>query len=197
MPKNDQYKKLASINLGSAYFDHYQSHLGIPVDNLIFECEELPHKIQILVYRNVFKDCVTFSTLGLSHYFTNSKGCGEIVCSVDSFERFVPQIIFGTIKTLIIRDIGIGWGIGLSGNENISKEFVSHTGKNCIYITHTNPFPNSFSTVPIKTSDFTPRVYLMILISQKEYEIFCAIGAEAFEAYLEKERIDPFNVLRK
>lgn len=46
-------------SLGVAYLDHYENFLGKPIDNLVFKDPSLNWKIQILVFQNVFDNCVT------------------------------------------------------------------------------------------------------------------------------------------
>ncbi|MDG9669283.1 suppressor of fused domain protein [Hahella sp. CR1] len=187
------------MNFGEAYYDHYEKYLGKPVDNFVFEDPSLGWKIQVLVYSNVFEGCVTFATVGLSHFSKELKECGELVCVVDRVEEEVPKIIFNTIKTIVLNKMELGWGIGIAGNDKVSARFVNATSKNCVYITDPLPFPEGFSVLQKEygIAESSPRVYLMLFISQEEYQYFCDKGAKEFESYLERESVDPFNVMRK
>ncbi|MBP8171913.1 MAG: suppressor of fused domain protein [Pseudomonas sp.] len=185
------------MDLAGLYYDHYQKFLGVAVDNLIFESPALDCKIQILVYAGVFEGCITFATVGLSHYSRELGGVGEIVCVVDALEEEVPGIIFNTIKTIVLDRMELGWGIGISGNSKVAPKFVEVTSKDCVYITNPLPFPEGFSFVDgCCEGRSSLRVYLMIFISSSEYQIFCERGGEGLEHYLWEREIDPFHVMR-
>ena len=124
--------------------------------------------------------------------------CGELVCVVDAVEEEVPKIIFNTIKTIVLNKMELGWGVGITGCDKVSARFVNVTSKDCVYITDPLPFPEGFSVLPKGHGVVeSPRVYLMLFISQEEYRYFCDRGAKEFESYLEREGVDPFNVMRK
>lgn len=184
-------------NIGEAYFDHYEKYLGKPVDNIVFEDDKLGWKIQVLVFSNVFENCVTFATMGLSHFSNEVGSIGELVFVADSSEKYIPEIVFNTVKTIVLSKMRLGWGMGIAGTEKISSKFVAETGKDSIYIAKPMPFPESFSTLDLPENGGTPKVYLGIFVSSPEYKLFCESGAEKFEEYLEFNQIDPFNLKRK
>lgn len=190
-------KDLNDDKLSGAYYDHYEKYLGKPVDYLVFSDRQLGRKILVLIFSNVFTGCVTFATIGLSFFSKNVQECGELVCVVDAAEEYIPDLLFNTVRTLVINKIKLGWGTGITCGENKFTELVKATNKNSVYITDPLPFPEPFSHLDVDLDLVEPRVYLCILISKNEYALFCSHGAKEFELYLEKNNIDPFNVMRR
>jgi hypothetical protein len=183
--------------LAEAYFDHYEEYLGQVVDRIVFDDPRLGRKIQVLVYSKVFPGCVTFVTLGLCHFPDEKRRHAELVCVVDAVEEEIPQLMFNTAKTLVVDKMELGWGTGLKGVEKVSARFAEVTSKNCVYLANPLPFPEGFADLSKECANVPPpRVYLMLLISREEYDYFSKHGAIEFENYLERERIDPFDVMR-
>ena len=101
-------------NLGSEYLDHYEKYLGSPVDRYLMDAEDIPRKVQLLKYDNVFEDCSTFTTLGLSSYSNEFEGeFFELIVVTDTDSRLnksIPKLIYSIIITVVLQGVKIRWG---------------------------------------------------------------------------------------
>lgn len=185
------------INYGELYYDHYSKFLGQPIDREInINNEEMP-SIQILIYENVFEECLVYSTLGFSKYEDVVGENVEVTLVVDEGFRSVGYILANSLFYCIGNCIRIGRGVAISGIENIEKTFVQKYNKNAVYFTEPFGFPEDFSNVLTKSEDKNGKILLAFFISQSEYDYFVKFGTEKFEDLLEEKNIDPFQISRK
>jgi hypothetical protein len=189
-------------NLGSDYLDHYEKYFGTPVYRDVVDADDMPRKIQLLRYTNVFQGCVTFATLGLSSYSNELGGeyC-EIVIVVDDCIENIPKIVFSVVRTIIFNKHSLHWGDYFVGLEDVDSEFVSKTGKDTFYVTLPSPLPNEFANVITNNAfllknNIKPRIFMGLFISKQEKEYLRVNGEERFEEWLETMSIDPFDICR-
>jgi hypothetical protein len=189
-------------NLGSEYLDHYEKYFGNPAYRYVMDDGELPRKIQLLKYDNVFEGCTTFASLGVSSYSNELKGnFFEVVVVVDACLESIPKLLFSVIRTIILQNIEFDWGSYFTGLEGIDESFVSVTGKDTFYATLPSPLPKEFGIVPTSNSflaenNIRPKVFMGLFISGREKEYLKVNGKEKFEERLELLNIDPFDICR-
>lgn len=189
-------------NLGSDYLDHYEKYFGTPIYRDVMDADDLPRKVQLLRYDNVFEGCTTFASLGMSSYSSELDGdFYEIVVIVDKYVNNMPKLIFSVIRTAIMQGVGFEWGRYFVGLEDIDKEFVTATGKDTFYVTLPSPLPDEFSNVVTHNSflinnNIKPKIFMGLFISNKEKEYLKNNGKVAFEDQLERLAVDPFDICR-
>ena len=75
------------------YYDHYQEYLSRAIDREIFECNKDLPQIQILKYEKVFKDCIVYSTIGLTKYNEVLNNVLEVTMVSDSAFDDISSIL--------------------------------------------------------------------------------------------------------
>lgn len=189
-------------NLGTDYYDHYEKFLGNPIDYIIFEDDKIPKKIQILVYDNVFDNCLVFASLGFSHYADSVGGeFAEIILAADEEFEAIPELLFNSIRSIILQKMDFSWGLSITGLEKINKDFFNRTNKNSLYFTLPLILPTEFSEIKsqnkfIMKKNLKPHAYMAFFISDLENNYFKKYGAEKFEDLLETNNVDPLEIYR-
>ncbi|WP_045519969.1 suppressor of fused domain protein [Neobacillus niacini] len=183
-------------NFGELYYDHYNKFLGEPNDREVFiNNEELP-SIQVLIYENVFEECLVYNTLGFSKYEEIVGDNVEVSMVVDGAFNSAGYILANALFYCISNRIEVVRGVAISGIENIDRAFVQKYDKNAGYLTEPFAFPEEYRNVCNETKYKNGRMLLAFFISQMEYEYFVKYGTDKFEELLEERNVDPFNVAR-
>lgn len=183
-----------SVNWGECYYDHYTRFLGHPVEQEIFRQSDNLPSLQILSYNKVFEGCQVFCSLGLSHYSLEVGGTSEVYLPIDDGWKDAPYLLANTLFFLIQNNMTMGWGLSISGIEQILPRFTDDFNKVAIYFTNALGLPEDFSVV--NCSSMAGKIYLAIFISKAEHEFFKQQGAEEFESLLEARKVDPFSIRR-
>ncbi len=189
-------------NLGSDYLDHYERYFGNPIYRDVMEADDLPRKIQLLRYDNVFEECMTFASLGVSSYSNELLGdFFEVVVVVDKYFEHIPKMVFSIFRAAINKGVKFEWGSYFTGLEDVDREFVSATGKDTLYVTLPSPLPEDFLNVVTDNSfliknEIKPKVFMCLFISSEEKEFLKINGKEMFEDQLEEMGVDPFDLCR-
>jgi hypothetical protein len=191
------------VNLGSEFLEHFERSLGPVVNRYVLDDPELPRKIQILEFHNVFQGCVTFATLGLCNYSNNTEGrFNELIVVTDDLVDHIPKIIFSVVRTIIHNNLKLNVGLYVTGLEEIDSSFCKVSGKSALYFTSPIPLPLEFeylhtSNPFLLDSEEKPRIFMGLMISQKECEFIRVKGHLCFEDKLEQLDIDPFDICRE
>ena len=185
------------INYAEEYYDHYQEYLGKAIYREVFECNKDLPQIQILKYEKVFKDCIVYSTIGLTKYIGTTDGVLEVSMVVDSAFDNTAYILANVLFYCIQNDIKIQSGVAISGIENIDLGFFENYNKNSIYFTEPYAFPEEFMYVYDEKDNMVGKVLLAFFISKSEYDYIVNYGCDEFESLLEENNVDPFNIKRK
>ena len=185
------------INYAEEYYDHYQEYLGRAIDREIFECNKDLPQIQILKYEKVFKDCIVYSTIGLTKYNEVLNNVLEVTMVSDSAFDDISSILANVLFFCIQNDIQIINGATISGIENINKEFSNKYDKCAICFTEPYAFPEEYMDVYDIEDNKIGEVLLAFLISQKEYDYIIKYGYDRFEDLLERNNVDLFNIARE
>src|SRR3954468_13643232 len=105
-------------NWGERYFDHYLKYFGPIKERKIFESGDAP-SIQILTFENVFENCRTFCSLGLSHYSEEIGETAEVFVTTDDYWDAVPTIFANMLFFIVGQKMQIGWGMNVGGFEKL------------------------------------------------------------------------------
>lgn len=181
-------------NLGEIFLGHYEKYLGDFFERIVYRKNDEWPAIQLLKYRNVFEGCITYATLGVSHYREVLKNNCEIVMVVDDSFDECANLLANALFYVIERQFEFGRGIVIGGIENINKEFASRCHKSALYFTETYSFPDDFSYI---SDDKIGKIYMAFLISNSEHEFINEKGADKFEELLEASECDIFDVNRE
>ncbi len=185
-------------NWGELYYDHFHKFLGQPIDRKIYQQDNFTKSIQVLVYEKVFSKCMTFCSLGLSHYSKSIQKTAEVCLVVDDAFDDSMMIFSNLLFYIVKKEFQMGWGLGIGGVKNINPNFEAKYKKAAIYITSPYPFPDDFSIIKMPQSNTQiGHVFWGFFISKMEYQYFKKYGAESFESMIEKKGIDPFSISRK
>lgn len=183
-----------NVNWGECYYDHYAKFLGTPVERQVFRKDDQSPSIQILAYDGVFKGCRVFCSLGLTHYSSEVSAVGEVVLPLDAGWEDVPSLLANVLFYIVQKPMSLGWGMSISGIDNISPEFTRAFNKTALYFTTPYGFPQDFNRVDCQTG--VGDMYLAFFISASEHAFFTTHGAEQFENLLEVHNVDPFTLQR-
>lgn len=183
------------LNWGECYYDHFEKHLGKPVDRIRFFQNERSSRpwMQIISYDNIFEGCRAFCSLGLSNYGSQIGKIAEIFMPVDEAWEDTPSILAAVLSHLIQRRLHIGRGTTVNFS-NVFPDFVAQFGKTTIYFAEPFGTPEDFERV--KCGSDIGEVFLASYISEAEYRFLKEYGAEKFEALLEEKQVDVFNIKR-
>lgn len=180
-----------------SYFDHYEKTLGVARRRDVFEIIGTDQKVQILAYKNVFPETVTFCSIGLSNFSSSIGTTAEVMVVVDEGWEFIPFILAQAISLIVTKPMKVGWGFVVSGESIVNPEYYEKYMKEALYFTHPMGFPNEFYTVVNADSSIAGEIYMGIPISNKEVELFSSVGAELFEKEMQSNNVDPFSLNRK
>lgn len=185
------------ITWAETYYDHYERILGVAQRRDVFEVYDTDKNIQILAYKNVFPKCVTFCTIGLSHFESRVGAVSELIMVVDEGWEYIPKVLAEAASYLIREPMQVGWGFSIGGESGMNPEYFKRFSKEATYFTHPMGFPDDFYTIIKKDSDKVGEIYMGIPISVEEKKLFGSIGAKEFESEMEKNNVDPFCLSRK
>lgn len=179
-------------NIGELIMDHYEKYLGEFEDCLIFKGDENAPSIQLLQFDNVFKDCKTYATIGLSKYADIIKDVYEVVMIVDDAMEESATILANVLFYIINNNVELNSGTYIEGIKNINEEFGIKRNKNAVYFTETYAFPDEFSTINEEV-----KMCLAFFISEEECDYIKKFGCDKFEDYLEDNNVDIMNINRQ
>ncbi|MBQ3545169.1 MAG: suppressor of fused domain protein [Lachnospiraceae bacterium] len=179
-------------NIGELIMDHYEKYLGEFEDCLIFKGDENSSSIQLLQYDNVFKDCKTYATIGLSKYADIIKDVYEVVMVVDDAMEECATILANALFYIINNNVKLNRGTYIEGIKNINEEFGIKHNKTAVYFTETYAFPDEFSTINEEV-----KMCLAFFISEEECDYIRKFGCDKFEDYLEDNNVDIMNINRQ
>lgn len=182
MEKND---------LGELIYNHYENYLGTMSDRKVYKNVHCDSTIQILFYKNVFKDCITFASFGLSKY--NSENCdkNEIVLIVDDDFYTSASILANILFFFIINKKNIFSGTFVKGLQNINKDFCLLHKKNALYFTDGCILPEDFFATCSQV-----KLLVSFFITNEECEYIEKNGNIKFEQLLESKKCDVLDLNR-
>ena len=172
--------------------DHYISYLREPAEAVSWESEK--GTLQILNFKNVFKDCMVFCSLGFAKFSKDTSNIyQECVFVVDNSFEEARNLFAGVLLYLGEERGGLDPGISQAGNKQLDPDFVSKYDKNGFYFTKMHALPQEFSKVDFAGNN---EILMAFLISEKEHEFIQLKGPIAFEEELSKFDMDPFDISR-
>lgn len=184
-------------NLGELILNHYETYLGEFVDRKVYQMSGGAPAIQLLEYKNVFENCTTYATIGLTKYFSRIDNLCEVVLVVDDDYEKSAKILANSLFFMIQNRISFGTGTAIAGVGVIDKEYEKKNGKQAVYYTETHLFPEEFSVIRDGNGNKKVNLYMAFMISQAEYKCFEEKGAEALEDLLELKEADVFDIDRE
>ncbi|MGO8672313.1 MAG: hypothetical protein ACLQVD_13230 [Capsulimonadaceae bacterium] len=207
------------------YLDHFARYLGEPDRAALFSVADGLPPIRILSYNNVIAGCRVFASLGLSAYLPEGASC-EVICPVDTGWDEMPAILADGLFHFVGRAHSASeeanpcgaqclgsFDEDESGGDDVSRATDFHLqrgmavdgvgrgsldrqfGKTAIYLTDPFEMPEEFAFVEDRGRQ--GRVYLVICLSQSEYEYLIANDCEHLEDRLEECGVDPYDIRRK
>lgn len=182
------------MNWGQCYIDHYPIYLGEAKEQTVFRQGQGP-SIQILTFADDLAALQIFCSLGLTHYHKEIQMHAEVCCPIDDGWSYVPAIIANSLFYIVQQRMSMGWGISISGVENVAPEFCRKYKKSAVYYTHPNGFPKDFSNVNCCSQE--GHIYMAVFISAEEHRFFLDHGAEQLESLWEQSEIDIFELRRR
>ncbi|NWJ45626.1 MAG: suppressor of fused domain protein [Chloroflexi bacterium] len=180
------------MSFGECYYDHYINYLKDPIRRSIIFINDNSPKIQILMFEHVFRDCIIFCTLGLTHYF---KEKFEIFLPVEGDEKEVLLVFSSILDFIVERNVVIERGIYFRNIAKLFPAFVYKYHKTAIYFTTPFGIPSSFDIV--KCGERQGKIYQAIFISEIECEYLEKNGVEELETLLEQKEIDIYQLSRE
>lgn len=184
------------ITWAEAYFDHYKKNLGDARRRDVFEIDGTQMKVQILAYKNVFPNTLTFCSIGLSSFSDEVSAVAELMVVVDEGWEYMPSVLAQAVSYMVTKPMKVGWGFAISGDARINPNFYKRYGKDALYFTHPMGLPDEFYSVTKSDSNNVGEIYMGIPISRSELDLFKKLGADKFESFMQKEGVDPFSMLR-
>jgi hypothetical protein len=181
---------------GECYFDHFSRYLRAPIARQVFETDAGSPSIQILAYENVFPQCMTFCTIGLSHFEREVGGVCEIVLPVDDGLDDVPFILTNTLLFMRNSGTSIVRGASAWGIEQVQETFARRFEKSALYFTDPIGLPEPFADVTCGEGA-RGRVLMGIFISEAEFRFLHQQGTEAFENALAEQEVDFCSLSRR
>lgn len=177
------------MSLGEDILNHYQLYLGEYINAEVYSDSQ--HNIQLLGYTNVFENCLTFASFGLSNYSDSIANSCEVVMAVDDDYDNCASVFMNALFFVMKEKMQFGRGTLIEGIEHISKEFTKLHNKSALFFTHTYIFPDNFSEVSEKC-----KLYMAFFVTENEAEYIRKFGCEQFEDLLEKKNCDIIDVNR-
>jgi hypothetical protein len=182
------------MNWGACYLDHYAKYFGAPVAREVFSQDPDESTIQILAHDGVFKGCRVFSSLGLSHYADDVGSIAEVIVPVDDGWDAVPRLVANALFHMVKEQMAIGWGVAIGGLRRVDPNFSRRYGKEALYLANVYGLP--VGAEKVSCEDRKGSLYLGIFLAESEYRLFLEGGAEALEAALERNKVDPYHLSR-
>lgn len=178
--------------LGEEILNHYDKYLGDYFQREVYRINDALPSIQLLKYSNIFENCMTYATIGVSNYEKVINNKCEIVMIVDDSYDECADLFANALFYVINKKIEFGRGIVIDGVDNLNKDFSAVYDKSAFYFTETYVFPDGFSHI-----SHNKKMYMAFLISQRESEFIKNKGADKFEDLLESMECDVFDIRRK
>lgn len=179
-------------NIGKMILNHYNNYLGDYCERKVYKANLNSPSIQLLKYKNVFENCMTYASIGLSNYKDIINNSCEVIMVVDDNYDECAKLLANSLFYIINNRIEFGRGVFIEGIENLNEDFSVQHKKNTFYFTETYAFPDDFSHI---SND--EKMYMAFLISQQECQFIKKYGANEFEDQLEKMECDVFDINRK
>lgn len=176
-------------NVAERLLSHYEEFLGNYTSAQLYKNEE-GASIQVLEYENVFEDCKTYMSFGVSNFGLNIHNKREIVLNVDNdFDR--ASCIFANVLMYLVENNAHFYkGSYIEGISAFDEDFCAEHKKSGVYITEAYPFPEEF----LMCGDI--KIYMCFFISEEELEYLKKNGSDSFEDYLEENEIDIMELNR-
>lgn len=178
---------------GECYLDHFESYLGTPIRQNVFELGANGAKIQVIEFDNVFGGCRAFCSFGLSRFATEIGQIAEVFMPVDEGWNSTPLILANVLSYMILHNIKIGWGRSISFAD-LHPDFVEDFKKTAIYFAIPFGVPDGFEQV--ECGGKVGGVYLACYITEAEHQFRIRYGAEKFEELLAEQNVDVFHLKR-
>lgn len=182
---------MENSNIGELIINHYEKYLGVFEDCLIFSNDEAKPSIQLLQYSNVFKECKTYATIGLSKYADVLSDMYEVIMVVDDDFEESATILANSLFYIVNNNTKLGIGTYIEGVKNINEDFSIRHNKNAVFFSEPYAFPDEFSDIDKKV-----KVLLAFFISEDECNYIRKYGCSKFEDFLEEHNIDIMNINR-
>jgi Suppressor of fused protein (SUFU) len=177
------------MSIASNLLDHYEKYLGTMKENYVFLDSVTQTSIQVLRFDNVFADCVTYASVGCTHFNQELHGDAEIVLVCDKDHSLLPSLLANTIFFAADRQLNVHTGFVL-GNLGVIVPKSPFSGR-AIYITDAMPFPSPFRCFSSEGRHIVMK--LAVFIYRDELQFIEKYGRDAFESLLEEKEIDPFS----
>lgn len=177
------------MNLGEKLLDHYSHFLGDYIGAEVYTNND--YEIQILGFPNAIKDCLVFSSFGLSKHDCHGKCC-EVILPVDNLYDECAEIFINSIFYVLSNNMSIGRGLLIEGADSIIEGFSEKCGKTALYFTDVYVLPEEFSFVDNKC-----HIYMGFFVTKEESEYIKKYGSERFEDLLEGKDVDVIEIKRK
>lgn len=176
--------------LGEKILDHYERFLGSYLDAEKYHNGE--SAIQLLGFKNVFEECLTFATFGLSKYREDINNTCEIIMAVDDSFDDCALVFMNSVFYILSNKMNMGRGIMIKGADQIVNGFSAKHGKSALYFTETYIMLDEFSAINDEC-----KFYMAFFISDKEAEYIEKFGCESFEDLLEEKQCDVMDLNRR
>lgn len=179
-------------NQGELILEHYDRYLGKFQESKVYRINESLPSIQLLKYNNCVEGCVTYATIGLTHYSESVNNNCEVVMVVDGCHDECAGMLANILFCAAEGRMEIRSGTVIGGIDRLDKEFLAGHKKNALYFSEAYPFPDEFADI-----DNNVKMYMAFFISQQEYDFIMTNGAEKFEELLENMECDVFATDRE
>lgn len=180
------------MSAGALIFDHYEKYFGKPSNNVSSHDKFVNYPVQVLRFDGVFADCVTYATLGASHFRDQLGGALEIVLVSDLDHADISVILASVILYSVENGINLLQGAALGNLASFADRRTF--SQRAIYIADCIPLPPSFRCLKGEGQHITFK--LAFFIHNNELEHVRSNGRESFETLLEKNSVDPFTFQR-
>jgi hypothetical protein len=182
------------MDWAACYFDHYQRFFGEARARLVFRPYSPGASIQVLAYDRVFPSCITFASIGLSHYAKEVSGVAEVYFPLDDGWDQASYLLANALFAIVNAKMEVGWGFTISV-KNIMPKFVDTFQKVAFYFTKPRWLPEGFQNV--QCNDQVGRVRLAAMISQAELDFLRQEGAEKLEVFFAEKDVDTTHLARQ
>ena len=181
------------MDWAGCYFDHFQRFFGEARARQVFRPHSQGSAIQVLAYDGVFPNCLTFASIGLSHYAQEVSGVAEVYFPIDDGWDQASYLLANVLFAMVNSKMEAGWGFTI-GIKNIMPQFVDTSQKVAFYFTKARGLPEGFQKV--QCDGQVGRVRLAALISQAELDFFRKEGAVKLEALFTEKNVDTTHLAR-
>lgn len=183
-----------SSSVGECYFDHFHKYFGQMVHRRVFRQDGESPSIQVLAYDKVFPKCMTFASLGLSHYRDCVGGTLEVFCATDAAWEDVPGALGNALFYAVQSHLPLRAGTVVSGLEKVAPALARAVGKSALYFAEPFGLPAGFERPTCAGAD--ARVLVAIFITEQELALVRGSGPAALETALENAGADPYAIGR-